>query len=746
MKLKKKAMMIESIEFKNAVATKAPSNHVIIVDVSYSMCYALPQLRKHLKENLPVLVKPEDTVSILYFSSRGQFGTVFAGRQIAGVADLSEINGLIDRYLCPTGCTGFVEPLRLAIDTAKTLSKPGVVNSMTFMTDGYDNCWRSNEIIEVAAELPKAYQNITFIEYGWNCNRQLLEKMSEVSGATHVFAEGQVEYQAELETALSTAAPRIEVDITGAYSAAIYIEGTTASILPIIDEDGRSFVRIPESVSKLWVVSPDMIDQLDGLTDLQAAYVLALYGVHTMDADLVWAALNKTGDVRFIKQYSNCFTKQDYSNIKSDLTAAIVDESLRGLDGIDYNLVPAEDATTVVDVLTYLADNDVSLVTQHPLFSYRRIGRGTVQKADDTEDKLAEQIADAETKEERKALALKLAQHEDWTPEFEPNDDKGIVPISNLVYNSERPNISVQTVQNGSVVVPKFAQDKFALPEQLDTWKYRNYTIVKDGIIHMKTLPIVVNNDNPVARAQVIQQLTDMGVHVFGGPEVYVVNLESVPLVNRAMTKNISAATFFTEVVRLESLKARQKVLKFYREQVVGKVNAKGLAAKFGAEAAAWLSDNGIRDYGFSPKTASVESSDFYMSRELNVKIKGISSLPSVNAVITKIEANKKLNAGDQMIANAIKDYDAFVKSDSMAAASDEVKTKMIEMWITDVSAAAIAQVRILNKSLSKVVYGIVAGHGWFTDLDMDSPTAEIKVDGVKYIVTAELAEKEIKI
>ncbi|ANM47260.1 hypothetical protein FDI76_gp135 [Serratia phage vB_Sru_IME250] len=676
--------MIESLEFKNATQTVAPSNHVIVVDISYSMCYALPKLRQHLKENLPSLVKPEDTISILYFSSRGDFGTVFAGRQVSNASDLSELGKLIDRFLQPTGCTGFVEPLKLAIETANDLKKSGVINSLVFMTDGYDNCWRSSEILAVAEQLPKSYDNITLIEYGWNCNRELLQKMAECSGATHVFAEGQEEYQIELETAMVSVAPRIRVDFSVIYSYAVYIENGIPTILAAQSDEEHpiNYVNIPESVSKLWVVDPDMIDQLDDLAD--------------------------------------------------------VDPALRGLDGIDYNMVPPEDATTVVDVLTYLAEADSQLVVDHPLFSYKRIGRGTVQKADDTEDKLAEEIAAAQTKEERKALALKLAEHEDWTPEFEPVKGAG-VPISNLVYNSARPNISLQTVQNGTVIIPEFVQKKYDLPESIDTWRWKNYTIVKDGIVHMKTLPVVCSPEN-------VAELVSKGVEVYGGPEVFIVNLGSVPLVNRAMVKNISAAQFFADNVRLEALKAKQKVLKHFRDELVGRGNAVGLASKYGAEAAEFLSANGIRDYGFSPKTASVESTDFYMSRELNVKIKGASSLPSIAAVLKKQAENKKLNAADQLIANALAEYNAFVKSPAVQSVPEATQAKIIESWISDAAKAAITQVRELNKTLSKSLYAIVAGHGWFTDLDLEESTMEVEVDGVKYTVSAVLEEKEIKI
>lgn len=131
---------------------------------------------------------------------------------------------------------------------------------------------------------------------------------------------------------------------------------------------------------------------------------------------------------------------------------------------------------------------------------------------------------------------------------------------------------------------------------------------------------------------------------------------------------------------------------------------------------------------------------------DLNVKIAGASSLPSIAAVQKKIAENKKLNAGDLFIANALKEYEAFVKSPMITAVPEALQKHLIENWIDAAAKAAITEVRALNKTLSKVVYGIVAGHGWFTDLDLEESTMEVEVDGVKYKVTAELTEKEIKI
>lgn len=114
-------------------------NHVFAVDVSGSMYDVLPKMRSHIKSKLALLVKPKDTVSIIYFSSKSQYGVVFEGEVISGLQDLSKLHQSIDKYLQTLGLTGFVEPIQEAMDIANRLSGNGNMNSFIFMTDGYDN-------------------------------------------------------------------------------------------------------------------------------------------------------------------------------------------------------------------------------------------------------------------------------------------------------------------------------------------------------------------------------------------------------------------------------------------------------------------------------------------------------------------------------------------------------------------------------------------------------------------------------
>src|SRR5690606_21479341 len=80
-----------------------PTNHIVIIDCSGSMYGDLPKIREQLKAKLPTLLGEKDTVSIVWFSSRGEFGTLVKGEPVATLADLNDVNKAIDRWLRPVG-------------------------------------------------------------------------------------------------------------------------------------------------------------------------------------------------------------------------------------------------------------------------------------------------------------------------------------------------------------------------------------------------------------------------------------------------------------------------------------------------------------------------------------------------------------------------------------------------------------------------------------------------------------------
>ena len=737
---------ISSIIFQDVVSQPSPTNHVFIVDVSGSMYSTLPKIREHLKNNLAGLVKENDTVSLLYFASKGKYGQVFVGEPIRSLTDLTHINNQIDRFIKPMGCTGFVEPLNLAIEITKQLPKENI-NSLIFMTDGYDNEWSDAEILSVSTLVNKHFDQKTIIEYGWYCNHDLLVKMAEAMAAVHVFTENYSDYEPEFEkTIQQNGAKRKQVDLTGwaeqGADTALYRDNGKMVMLKI---DGDK-VFVPENIDKIWVTGRGMVDQVDPEMHPEDLLVLLYYALFTNDAKAVWKILSALGDVNLVQKYSTTFSKQDHINLVDEVLLCINDVRERFKGGRVVGSVPDENAPTIFDVLNLLVDSDVNIITNANILGYQRGGVRRTQREDDTEDKLADLIAETKDKEERKRLALQLAENESWTPEFIADDILGITSINTLVYNSSRPNINIQTSLDGTVPVPEHIREQFKLPELIRTHIYRNYTVVRDGIVNMRSIPVLFDDK---LTAEIIDKLVEYGCSAVTKPlpdgrQYLLLRLDYVPLMNLSMVQDLNGKEFAEQHFRLQELKARQKVLKFYRDEIVGKVNAANLAKQYGDEAAALLSSKGIRDYGFSPLTDAVEPTDFYLAKEFNVKIKGLSSLPSVAAVLKKIEGKKNLNLGDQLMAKMIKSFTQFRESDMVKSSS--VGQQMLETFIKDETKAAIDEVRALNKELSRVLYAVVVGRAWFSDVDFQNPVVEIKHGDDTVQVTFELTDTEVKI
>ena len=699
----------------------APVNHYILVDVSGSMYNTLPKLRTHLKTKLTQLVKPTDTVSIIYFADNSCCGVAAQHVVIANQIDFINVCNAIDKYLTPHGCTSFVPPLNKAIELSNSFYN-GNINNMIFMTDGYDNCNKTHSILESTKKLTNVFAGIAIIEYGWYCNRELLTKMAELTGAVHVFAEYYEDYEPVVESLLSNQTS-VRVPVTVGTPHAIYI---TNGRVVLTSSDGNGIVYVPEDVSVVYApevsVSPE--------ADVESLYIAVYYGVFLGESDLVWDALKYLGDVALIKAYTNCFTKQDYTNFNELVSSCIIDEGRRFVDGIDHNMVPDENASTVIDLLNVLQKGNNKLAINHQDFFYTRIGRARTQAQDDAINKMHQQMMNTTDKAEIVELATKIATHEEWTPEFV--GDSEYASFGTLVFNSTRPNISVSTTVDGTVSIPESKQSEFKLPEKIDTHIFRNYTIVKDGIINLKKLPVVLDKET-------YDTLVNMGAINNTGyfPDyVYTIEVGKYPLINRNMVKNLSIVDLFTTALQIEELSAKQKVINSFIKTTGNRV---GLTEQFGADAANWLSENGIRDYGFSPKTvASGETTDVYLSKELSVKLSGLSSLPSLAAVQTKINNKKTLNAGDYLISKYVALYSNIGETPSES---------QLEMLRNDKKDCSV-KLKELSAHLAKMIYAVVVGKKWFTDaVGMEDYTRTITLDGFGDVVCkAVLEEKEIKI
>lgn len=778
-----------------AKPVELPTNHIAVIDCSGSMSWDLPKIREQLKKKLPKLLKEQDTISIIWFSGRREFGTLLEAEPVATLTDLQSVNQAIDRWLRPVCLTGFKEPIEEAGKLIGRIAKKAAKNSiysLFFMSDGCDNQWGRQEILKAVEGVSDKLSAATFVEYGYYADRPLLTQMAEKAGGTLIFSEDFDSYAPLFEGAIQkklSGAPRIEVDIKGDAINGFVYTATNDELVTYGIEGGT--VKVPEDTRSLWYLAPTVVGKegrtLDKIAadaasttkdskDVAAVGVayaaLSLYS-QRMKADVVLALLKATGDVQFINQFATCFGKQRYSEFMDATKAAAFNPDKWFADGRDPKLIPPDDAFTVLDLLRVLADDDDNYVLLDSKdFKYSKIGRGRIDSSEvlsaDEQKEVAEltaQMAGIKDAKKVKELSDKIAaimSKKGPALKFEAEKQPNGYSISSLTLNETRPNVSFLVRKTGKVDIssriPAGDKTLAKLPKVFDSFIFRNYTVVKDGLINMERLPVRLTGGTVRAlRAQGLPMIaiSDPEGETAGStvarvkkaandrPVNVVFDLRQLPIINRKMVKEVSAQTLFEKEYELCQARAAQKVYNSYKKARFPR-ESKGFVDQYGKEAADWLKEQGITDYsGFNPKSVQAEAKDFYMGKELKVSLKGLSSLPSLKEASDKITKGK-ITPSVALMAPAIEEVEKFLNPGN----GKNVEDKEFETWLNAKAIEAKNKVRGLLFELAQIKFSIVVGQTWpceFNSLDENSLDIVTR-DGTPISGKLEMREIEIRI
>ncbi len=212
-----------------------------------------------------------------------------------------------------------------------------------------------------------------------------------------------------------------------------------------------------------------------------------------------------------------------------------------------------------------------------------------------------------------------------------------------------------------------------------------------------------------------------------------IIDLRSMPIINAKMVKSVNAQSLADAIHENMSLKASVKVFKGFLEEVKPAEKSQDIKAKYGEECAEYLKSVGITDSGFNPKTTLSKPTDKYMSVEFAVKFKGLSTIPSYNALLKKLSTGKPLTVGEQLLKPA---YDECVKQKSALSESDFID------WLEEQIRVSTEKANALYEKIIEDKFSIVIGQTWFGDLDVNNPT--LVSNGVP--VTFEIKDVEVEI
>lgn len=728
------------------------AHHIFIIDCSGSMSGELPIIRKDLHNKISTILKPNDSVTIIWFSGKGEFGVVLEDYSVRSNIALERVRETINKYLTPHGLTAFKEPIEEAgrVMDRISKSKSDVIYSLFFLTDGHDNQCSQRDILKVSENLQQRLNGATIVEYGWYCNRELLTQMAQQMGGVHTFSQDFQDYEPYLSKQFSQEhrSARKLVKLSNKPILDIVFSVVDNDIVLLKPNENNEILTSSDSESRVFYLSSEAQDQchiceltvselFDGDPShhlIQGLYATMFALSRKGDYNLLSEVLRFSGDAYLIKEKANTFGIQKITELEQKFIAAVNDLSGRYIMGYNPDLEPSEDAYCVLDLIDDLMDSEDNLwYPQHKAFSYKRIGSKSVSKTADLSDEDRKKIDDLLNKkklDEAQKLLEQIKNNQPEELEFVYDGDMQAFPISDLVWNEKRANLSVQVSYKGHVVIP---ENTLGLPPTIQTYKVRNYTIIKDGIIHTYVLPVSLSREtfDKLQNNRLLQRES------YEEGKVYELDFSTLPVINRKMAKTLLAKDLFTSEWELFKLKATNTAINQIKKKLsIG--STKKFEDLYGEEAAKWLNEHGVRDYGFAPPQTTEKSGEQINVNTLEVKIDKFNSgltKKDFDSAEKKILSQEELSPREALLEITIKEFMQFEKLLTEVSS----KNKMIDEWVREKSRAIKKRKNKLMSEISRAKFMTIIGKNWFNDfsdrsqnemtLNLDSRDIKFKIE-----------------
>jgi hypothetical protein len=702
-------------------------NHIWIYDRSGSMYSVLGELTEQLIKLSKGLPKG-DTLSLGWFSGEGDFNFVFKGFKITEDSDYVALEKSIHANNTTRGLTCFSEILA---DTSKVIEDLSVfsdVFSMHFFTDGYPVVSNHRKEIEniftAIKNLNGKIHTAMFVGYGHYYNKELMSEMAEKLGAMLIHSSLVPEYSNSITKLLEltdSQEPRQEVESLVQNPLAAYMvtdQGVVLysavngklSVAPPREKSATLFYLSTEKPNKKsWKrVEIDKVSFADSSdTIAKGLYAAALVLTQQTKTDLALSVIGKIGDKKVVDLLNNAFTIDEYGVAEAFINTSISDAKTRFENGRDQHYLPKDDAFCAFDLLDMLVnDSESAFYPCGKEFQYER-----TSPSPHTDSKYPRFVASSDT-----ACAF-----------------------NTLVWHASRLNLNVQTNIPGEVTAVKVngkSASDFDLPEVISAHIFRNYTFIKDGLIHVKRF-FVKSSKEVYLRCKNEGLVFEDGYDASG---IYGLDISKLPSINRMIANGRTSATELSRnVFKEQSLKAQIKVLKWLKSSTLGDVDF--TETSYTDEQLEFLTEQGINGKKgniYDPPTVSVESTDKYLAKSFEIKIDKMNSLPTVAKVMEKIAAGKSLTPVELLLEEGIHIYEVFKKQLNSSSNNDQD----ISIWFETTIKLKQQKMLEIRRNIQQTKFAVILGKKWFDEFKSRDDT-EIEVDGRKF--TFVLKEVEVK-
>lgn len=772
-------------------------DHLFVVDVSGSMHSNLYSLRKDLKNELSNVVGENHTVTVVWFSSKGDWGVIKERVQVNTPQQLQALKDDIDRYLVSQWLTGFEDPLRYSIDFCEESKKNGASVTFTFLTDGHDNQSQEQVLLELCEQLSSRVSTSVILGVGYWINTKFLLKMTEKIGGVYLHSK-EIEKLAEVLNQIFSGKVVISDKVIRKLQNDPYL-----GLVYTLSEQGIATysvtdrqVSLPETTEGVWYWTQNKgFDHSRYLADLKS-----FHGLNTAYASLallsergksnqVYSFLKGLGDVNVIKKFTNAFGKERLASFQDFAKNIALGKEKMFQQGVDINFLPDENAYCILNLFDDLTNNQGKWCYQafSELVDYKRIGvsrdrsgvmtDSVVQELEqllaqlqsqnknarvaDTLDKLKEQLNARSHKETTaawnkllkttrakasKQLIEKGLQALEGTSnlKFIPSPPK-FVELHDLQWNRERANLSLRVKILGHVEVP---ENDFNIKSTLDSFSYKTFNFILDGVVNTKKLHFQAN-PKLISKLEQIAKKQGFVVDYLDQYKCYEIDLEQLPVINRKMVTTLSAKTTFTQALEKIENDAEFKVFNHYlsklKEQGVG-VAPQTLTKMYGLEAKQWLESKGLGDnLEYKAKGVATKSGEEYTAVKLNLKISGLSKLPSVKEVEDRIDSGKSLLASQDFMASAILEYRK--KLSQFQVRENSQADLHMKVWLESRLDQVKSKRAFYRNAQNVSLFSVIVGQTWYSEFaTMEENSMVINYKGKQYQVSAVYSETLEKI
>jgi hypothetical protein len=584
-----------------------------IMDVAIDYCGQLPD---------------GSTLSIGYFSGPGQYNLSVPytlQKEITGVTTT------LNSFRQAIGMTNFIEILNKVNQTNRNQKA-----SLFFFTDGCHNTGGGRSLIE--KELLKWKENAVismFVGYGYidrsmmswmaettNGSFVHLDKFSNFKETLHDFGHAVKESSPSIKVAFPVTEPTIPISISGKTLVEYQVENGFINFKPAKKSlNGVFFLtnKKPANTEEISVTDPSFA---------KGIRALALLYSQKNDANISLSLLSYLGDKYLIRNLYNSITPEEFSLAESAIRQSIHATDKRFIEGRVANYLPDPNAFCALDAINVLIqDTGTTMKINDPDFEYVRISKKTEQ-TDGPRIKFDEDIS---------------------------------VSLNKIVMHKERLNVSVSTVTQGVVPLdptkfnekPFTKQDltKLGLPDEIPVNAFRTYTLIADGKIQTKKLVVCgLSKDSIQKLASILTKRKD---------GCYVVDLGSLPVINRNYIKTTSAKYMAEKTWEERLLTEKISVLNFVKDKCQEKLGKKfeKAGSPYSKEAQQFLAEHYIKNDSYSPPVKTLTGDDEYEAYTFSISLKGFSKV-SVPSVAEKIETKKKISQREMLTEECLTTFD----------------------------------------------------------------------------------------